>query len=159
MSGNDIALLKTRQTIRLNRNAQAARLATLPNARPGTSLFTAGWGINSHTNQKGVCRSYTNVICMSLIVLCLQQARVTVSSCRGFPRNTPSRDSIVCVRNTNDRICSGDSGGWLGSFRSGSWFADGVTSYGPIGCPASGNSGFTSVAFFRRWIIGTMNSN
>ncbi len=57
MSGNDIALLKTRQTIRFNGNVRAARLATLPNVRPGTSLLTAGWGINSHTRQKGVWKA------------------------------------------------------------------------------------------------------
>ncbi len=89
------------------------------------------------------------------------QARVRVAQCDTVPPRNPSPKALVCISNARDRVCNGDSGGFLGSprGRGGRWVVEGVTSFGVAGCPARGVSTFTSVAYFHGWIITTARRN
>ena len=87
------------------------------------------------------------------------ETRVTDQRCAQSLPNSPGVDSVVCT-SSRDRVCNGDSGGYLGGVTSSGRFAVvGVAAFVSAQGVCEPPSGYSSVSHYAEWIIRTANAN
>ena len=150
---NDLAVYELEKPVSVTlKNGMGSLPATNPPT--GTSTFVIGWGLISDADGQAV-----NELRKGLVPITAE------SNCNALGMGMDSTKGQLCAGSGNGiDACSGDSGGPLAyQTNNGTWVVAGLVSYGPSGCGVASsrsNRGvYTSVAFFKNWILSKTNSS
>jgi len=141
----DIAVMRISEALELTNKVQTIPLAEKNPAR-GTPAFSSGWGFSSlefnHVDGSVEVVSPVN----------LQGVRLQINSAdyNGMVLKIPK--DVISAGSFEQTTCKGDSGGPLVVNQQ----LVGVVSSGPEWC--DGDADFTSVPYFREWILNTIES-
>lgn len=148
---NDIALLRLRTPLKLNKYVAPACLPSIDDNMDVNSLgYILGWGKRKNSAIFG-----TDV---------LHQAQVPVADmadCRTVYEDYYISPNMLCAGYKRGRVdsCAGDSGGPLLFDKNGKWYVYGITSFGE-GCGRKGKYGiYAKVPNFVNWIRKTVHKN
>lgn len=150
---NDIALIKLKHPVELNRDVTPACLPR-NTPRPDTTCYISGWGKTDPIGQAVYDLQHA-----SLKIISNQECCKT-----NCDRRTPViTDKMMCAANRGKITsgCHGDSGGPLVCQRyDGRWELQGVVSWGSGQCDASHKSTvFTRVTEYQQWMNEIMKNN
>nr|XP_045623846.1 serine protease nudel-like isoform X2 [Procambarus clarkii] len=146
---NDLALIKLKTPLQLNRWVRPVCLETRSDLRPGDLCYVAGWGFLTENGTDMPDH--------------LQQVSVPImKTCRKHFTAINDQEVICAGYKEGKRdACQGDSGGPLFCKRPGGWRQAGVVSFG-MGCARRDSPGvYTRVSHYLPWIqkkMGTMES-
>ncbi|XP_037710184.1 trypsin alpha-like, partial [Drosophila subpulchrella] len=140
----DIAVMRLSEALELTHKVQTIPLAEKNPAR-GTPAFSSGWGYSLWFNHvKG------SVELISPVNLQGVQLEINSSDNDGMILKIPK--DVISAGSFGQTACRGDSGGPLVVNQQ----LVGVVASGPQWC--DGDADFTSVPYFREWILNTIES-
>lgn len=137
---SDIALIKLPSPVQFSDYIKPIALSSVPTATD-TDVTITGYGL----------------VKPKIFPQNLQYANlktVDVQECELNAHNSVAKDSIVCTRGTQSRLCWGDGGGPLVSTDSNKVVGVAIFTWGDC---EDGPQGFTSVVPYLEWINGLMD--